>query len=389
MVTYFYLLLWSIFITINANAEQSKIMKIFLGGDAMLGRGIDQILVHPSSPEIYESYVKDARAYVAMAESSNGMIPKKAPDSYIWGDALLEWEKQKPMLKILNLETSVTRNNDYWKGKGINYRMNPENIGVLKTVPNLVLALANNHVMDWGMAGLLETLEVLTKSGIPFSGAGENLSQAMAPAIYNLNIHQRILYFSMGLESSGIPGPWRADKNRSGIYLLTDLSRKSLLEVKEVIDHYKRPGDLVIVGLHWGSNWGYEVPKSHQDFAHALIDEVGVHLIHGHSSHHPRPIEIYKKVPILYGCGDFINDYEGIGGSESFRDDLAAMYFVKFNTETFKSEGVEIVPMQIKKFKLFYAKKNDVSWMMETLARESKKMGTNFKRIDDQRFSAF
>jgi poly-gamma-glutamate capsule biosynthesis protein CapA/YwtB (metallophosphatase superfamily) len=48
---------------------------------------------------------------------------------------------------------------------------------------------------------------------------------------------------------------------------------------------------------------------------------------HGHSSHHTKAIEIYRSRLILYGCGDFLNDYEGIGGYEEFRDDLALMYF--------------------------------------------------------------
>jgi poly-gamma-glutamate capsule biosynthesis protein CapA/YwtB (metallophosphatase superfamily) len=60
----------------------------------------------------------------------------------------------------------------------------------------------------------------------------------------------------------------------------------------------------------------------HRQFAHALIDEAGFDLVHGHSSHHPKAIEVHHGRIILYGCGDFITDYEGIKGYESFRDDL-------------------------------------------------------------------
>ena len=43
----------------------------------------------------------------------------------------------------------------------------------------------------------------------------------------------------------------------------------------------------------------------------------GIDVVHGHSSHHPRPIEVYQRRLILYGCGDFIDDYEGIEDTSS------------------------------------------------------------------------
>ena len=75
----------------------------------------------------------------------------------------------------------------------------------------------------------------------------------------------------------------------------------------------------MVASVHWGSNWGYDIPREQTVFAHRLIDEAGVDIIHGHSSHHVRAIEVYKDRLILYGCGDFLNDYEGISGYEEFR----------------------------------------------------------------------
>ena len=68
-------------------------------------------------------------------------------------------------------------------------------------------------------------------------------------------------------------------------------------------------------------------------FAHWLVDG-GVDIVHGHSSHHPRPIEVYRDRLILYGCGDFIDDYEGIEGYEQYRDDLVLMYFATLSPAT-------------------------------------------------------
>jgi hypothetical protein len=83
-----------------------------------------------------------------------------------------------------------------------------------------------------------------------------------------------------------------------------------------------------VASIHWGSNWGYEISPEQRDFAHRLVESETVDIVHGHSSHHPRGIEVHRRRPILYGCGDFVNDYEGIRGQEEFRSDLVLGYFL-------------------------------------------------------------
>jgi hypothetical protein len=97
------------------------------------------------------------------------------------------------------------------------------------------------------------------------------------------------------------------------VRLPRDLSETTADEVVERLREVKRLGDVVVASIHWGSNWGYDVPAEHVGSARRLVDG-GVDIVHGHSSHHPRPIEIYRGRLILYGCGDFIDDYEGISG---------------------------------------------------------------------------
>lgn len=145
---------------------------VFLSGDVMTGRGIDQILPHPSAPQIFEGYLKDARGYLELAEQASGAIPKPADFGYPWGDTLSVWEKMAPDLRIINLETSVTTSEDYWKGKGINYRMHPANAPCLTQARIDACSLANNHVLDWGYSGLRETLSTLQGAGVKTAGAG-------------------------------------------------------------------------------------------------------------------------------------------------------------------------------------------------------------------------
>ena len=74
-------------------ATQARSMRVFLCGDVMTGRGIDQALPHPVRPTLYEPCVRDARDYVRLAESANGPVPRPVPFEYVWGDALGELER--------------------------------------------------------------------------------------------------------------------------------------------------------------------------------------------------------------------------------------------------------------------------------------------------------
>jgi poly-gamma-glutamate synthesis protein (capsule biosynthesis protein) len=130
---------------------------LFLCGDVMLGRGIDQILPHPGDPRLQELYVGSAEKCVQLAERVNGPIPAPVDFSYVWGDALDELQRAAPQTRIINLETSVTKSRDY-APKGINYKMNPENIACLSAAGVDCCVLANNHVLDFGEAGVRETL---------------------------------------------------------------------------------------------------------------------------------------------------------------------------------------------------------------------------------------
>ena len=154
-------------------STRCKSLRLFLCGDVMCGRGIDQVLAHPCSPEIYEDYIRSAEDYVLLAERANGFIPRRNGPSYVWGAALQQLTRMQPDARIINLETAVTRSGDRVP-KGINYRMSPENAACLGDAKIDCCTLANNHVLDWGRAGLRETLATLQKLNIKVAGAGRN-----------------------------------------------------------------------------------------------------------------------------------------------------------------------------------------------------------------------
>jgi poly-gamma-glutamate synthesis protein (capsule biosynthesis protein) len=359
---------------------------LFLCGDVMTGRGIDQILPYPSRPDIYESYLKSARDYVNIAEQQSGPIPRQVSYDYVWGDALNEFRQFAPDFRIVNLETAITTSDNYWPFKGINYRMHPRNTPCLSVANIDACVLANNHVLDWGYDGLAETLSTLKNYGIGFVGAGPNRTQAETPLIFDIPSRGRVLLYAFGHRSSGVPSTWRADRKRPGVAMLESLSSSENNRLAADITARKQKGDLVVFSIHWGSNWGYEIPSEQRRFAHWLIDKVGVNIVHGHSSHHPKGIEFYHGAPIFYGCGDFLNDYEGIGRYDDFRDDLTLAYFVTLNPRTGRVSRVMMTPLQIHKFRLRYPAKQDQQWLQKTMERECSNLKTDVSELKDGRF---
>lgn len=361
----------------------AECVTLFLSGDVMTGRGIDQILPHSVDPILYERDIRTATRYVELAERTNGSIPRIATPEYIWGEAL-DTIRAVPDLRIVNLETAVTASSAYWQEKGIHYRMHPKNVSCLTSAQIDCCVLANNHVLDWGYAGLDETLHTLTKAELNPIGAGENLAAARRPATFKLPEGRRILVFGVGSPSSGIPDQWRATQSRPGVHLVDETDPESISALRSTIERWAKPDDLVIVSIHWGPNWGYEIPEHQRALAHTLIEDTGVDLVHGHSSHHVKGVEFYRDRPILYGCGDFLTDYEGIGGPKEYRDDLGLMYVAHFHREPRTLPRLEMHPTQIRKFHLTRPSSSDVDWVAETVQRESQHLDTNVRRERDR-----
>jgi poly-gamma-glutamate synthesis protein (capsule biosynthesis protein) len=396
-----------------------SVVRIFLCGDVMTGRGIDQILPYPSNPELKEPFVKDARDYIRFAEEVNGKINYPVSFDYIWGDALKELEKEKVDIRIINLETTITTSNNFLP-KGINYRMNPKNIDVLKVFKVDVACLANNHILDFGEEGLLETIETLKKNGILTVGAGKNIEEASKPAVIKIDPFPkvrvesekvRVIIFNYADVSSGVPIWWKAEENKAGVNLwdadYTDLTqtrqnkiskwpafhsvsytsssaKSAFYSTKSALNKISAgsasssvKSAFKIFSIHWGPNWGYEISEEERSFAHRLIDEANIDIVFGHSSHHFKGIETYKGKLIIYGAGDFINDYEGIGGYEEFRGDLVLGYVVEI--KNLKINKLILLPFRIKKFRLNYCTDEEIDWIFNVLKRESKIYGRMIK----------
>ena len=195
-------------------------------------------------------------------------------------------------------------------------------------------------------------MEALARAKIRFTGAGGNLSEARKPAIFKVEGKGRVILFALCADSSGVPAAWAAAENRPGVNLIRNLSGETIQGLAEDFRQVKQAGDILVVSIHWGGNWGYEVPRG--------------------------------KL-ILYGCGDFINDYEGIGGYKEFRDDLVLMYFPSVDAATGKLINLQMMPLEIKRFRLRRAARTDAGWLRDTLNRQSRAFGCQVVLGEDNR----
>ena len=331
---------------------EAPTLKLVLGGDLMLGRGIDQLMPHHCEPALREAVLRDARDYVQLAERRHGPMARPFRPETPWGTSLAWMRRFNPELRLVNLETAITGCDRAWPGKGVHFRLHPANITSLQAARLDGCSLANNHSLDWGANGLADTLRNLRLAGIQSAGAGLSPHQAQRPARWELGRGQSLLLFAWAFTSSGAPTAWAAQPCRPGIGLLSSINSGSVKWLCRCINRQRRPGDRVVVSLHWGANWVPVIPEQHRWLARRLIELAGVDVVFGHSSHHPLPLEIHQGRLILYGCGDLINDYEGLPPHGPWRSDLVCLYGVELERSSGALQALELRPFQLRGFQL-------------------------------------
>ncbi len=267
----------------------------------------------------------------------NDVLNREAAD-YPWGDAL-------PLLqaadwRFCNLECVISDRGEPWSAypKPFHFRSAARNVAVLAAAQINAVSLANNHVLDYGYDALAEMLKVLDRNGILRAGAGRNLDEASQLAT------AAVAGRKVGLVAFTDNEPdWEATVDAPGVfYVPVDLADARAGRLLEIVRGYAADVDLLIVSTHWGPNWGYQPPPEHIKFAHALVD-AGAGMVFGHSSHVFRGIEFHHNRPIVYGAGDFVDDY---AVDEIERNDESFVYMLE--TEDGNPRGVRLHPTVIR-----------------------------------------
>ncbi|PKY03688.1 hypothetical protein P168DRAFT_327743 [Aspergillus campestris IBT 28561] len=348
-----------------------------LTGDVMLGRLIDQLLPHPvpNAPASERSLIPHLRLQHAHLKNYTPSSP--------WGNALPLLLHESD-LTLINLETAVTNTSSPWPNKVFNYRASPENAcAVLRAAGVDYAGLANNHAADFGEAGLAEPRggEELQGSGGK-EGGKESVDEGLTIHVYAASDHPTAW--------ANLPTFHFIDYSAETRARLKTLLTSSPPRTEQQQQQQQQP-DIKIFSVHWGPNYTWQPASEIRHLAHFLIDECGVDIVHGHSAHHVQGVEVHKGKPIIYGCGDFVDDY---AVDRRFRNDLGGLWRIVFTEGDEGVEGrkgrqsrlvmdrVEVFPTKCKLFQVNMLEPGDEDheWVVETIGRLSGELGTGVRR---------
>lgn len=253
--------------------NETWLMNILFAGDVMLGRLVNQKLL-------------------------------RRPPEFPWGDTLPVFREAD--CRICNLECVISDKGRPWSAtpKIFHFRSDLKNIETLKVAGIDVVSTANNHCLDYEYDALFEMLAALELAGIRQAGAGRNLEEASRPAMFEIKGSKAAFIAFTDNEPA-----WEAKAHKPGVhYVPVDVKDPRAKRLFDIVAAAEKTSDIVIVSAHWGPNWGYEPVPSHVPFAHRLIDS-GAKIVFGHSCHVFQGVEFYRGGVVIYGAGDFIDDY--------------------------------------------------------------------------------
>ena len=319
----------------NKNNNQESITIAF-AGDTMLGRLVNQQI-------------------------------SKTKYNYIWGDLLPILHKTD--INIINLETTLTNSTDKVP-KVFNFKADLDKVKALQAARIDFANLANNHILDFNIKGMIETINVLDKANIKHAGAGINIEAAIKPALITKNNIKIAIFGYTDNEPS-----WIATNNKPGTNYI---KVGDIQKIKNDISKIRNKVDIIIISIHWGPNMRQEPTQEFIDFAHAMID-AGVDIIHGHSSHIFQAIEIYKNKLILYDTGDFIDDY---AIDPILRNDQSLLYLTTINKTGIKE--INLIPIIISNMQVNKATGNNFHEIAQRIINLSAKFKTKIEIINNK-----
>ncbi|KAF6559358.1 CapA family protein [Paenibacillus sp. EKM202P] len=203
----------------------------------------------------------------------------------------------KDDLTIANLETPVTTNGVGALNKTYVYKSSPKALTAMAAAGVDAVNLANNHILDQGTSGLLDTLKYLDEKGIAHAGAGRNAKEAYAPHYFERN---GIKIALLGATRVMPEANWNASAKQPGVAGAYD-STAIVKSIREA----RNQADLVIVVAHWGKERATALEPHQTELSHAFID-AGADLVIGGHPHVLQGMEQYKGKWIAYSTGNFI-----------------------------------------------------------------------------------
>lgn len=323
-------------------------------------------------------------------------ITTKGP-AYPWGNTITTLSKAD--LRIANLECPISEQGTKWKPKLFNFRASPRAVDSLKAAGIDCVSLANNHILDYGVDAMADTIRLLDQAGIAHSGAGGNRTQAMTPAFLTAK-NLTVGFVSM---TDNMP-VWKATETKAGVNHVPLWSMPDFLKAvrlkyvlrpaldfiaevrvghrwREIISCLERSislarsADFTVLSCNCGPNWRTKPYHMFQKFSRIAI-EFGFDMIHGHSAHVFQGVGVWKNKPILFDTGDFIEDYP----ITRFRNDLSFIFMLDVSSKTKKPEKITLIPTYISKCQTNLAPDHLADMICSKMQKRCAKMGTKTRR---------
>ncbi len=301
--------MWQVLVLALGSAPSGPV-KVLFAGDVTLG-------FH------YEEYV---------SQVPDGGRPR----SVDWGFEKVKRRTTAADLFVVNLECPFTESSERLQ-KNFNFKASPALAPALLGGGVDAVSLANNHLMDFGASGLLDTIAALDKLKVPHFGAGADLARARMPTVVEKNgVRFAFLgYFFLG-DRNIEPPEVIASADKPGVAGHHDDLKTIRGWVEADVKAARAKADVVIPFFHWGRE-GHPEPEPYQvELAHAAID-AGASAVIGSHPHVLQGMELYQGRPILYSLGNFV-----FGGNWNPTDKRTAMVELAFDKKGYLK--AEIVP---------------------------------------------
>ncbi|HWP27569.1 MAG TPA: CapA family protein [Xanthobacteraceae bacterium] len=292
------------------------------------------------------------------------------PPAAFWGDVRPQCLACDAV--IGNLEAPITGSKRRWRGiKSFRFCADPRAVDILRAGNVKCVSLANNHILDCAGEGLIDTRRHLAAAGIAHAGAGADLTEAMAPAIFRAN------GLDIGFVSiTNTMWPFAAGAAKPGTrFLLIRRDRATLALLGGQAAELRRCGAaVVILSVHWGPNLRPWPPRRYRRFAHAMI-EAGYDIVHGHSAHLLQAVEFHRHGLILYDTGDFIEDFWVFPG---IRTDRSCLFVLEYSGA--QPPLLKLLPLCLTPGEVNLAAGREAAAIRNTMLRRCRGYAVNLER---------
>jgi poly-gamma-glutamate synthesis protein (capsule biosynthesis protein) len=257
--------------------------------------------------------------------------------------------------------------------KKFSFQAKPRNVAALAEAGFDILSLANNHSMDCGEVGLMETMANLESAGIRWSGAGRSRAEAESIVVMEVKgVRVAFVAFSEFLPEGSTP---RSDG--------ASISYASLESVQRAVAEARTRADVVVASFHWGAEYASRPRDPQVKLAHAAVD-AGADLVLGHHPHVIQGLQLVsvkntngaRRALIVYSLGNFVFDSPGMLGQRPLES-----FILRCTLSRKGLEMIEILPVSIEAYRPRPAEDIKAKTIMERLSLLSAELNTELRTM--------